>query len=68
MIVSWYIRGLNKVGKLKEIRARLCELKPTIMILIKTRMKCNKASGIRDKLYVTDHCIDNYNAHGNGRI
>lgn len=68
MITSWNIRGLNNVVKLKEIRARIYELKPTIMILIETRVKSNKANSIREKLHLTDNYIENYSNHANGRI
>lgn len=68
MIVSWNVRGLNKVGKLKEISSRLLQLQPHICILIETRVKENKASKIRESLNMRMIYLDNYNAHPNGRI
>ncbi|CAK8530761.1 unnamed protein product [Lathyrus sativus] len=68
MLVSWNIRGLNKVGKICEIRSRLQEIKPAIIILIETRVKEAKAKAIREKLMVYDNHIDNYKDHTNGRI
>ncbi|XP_058784979.1 uncharacterized protein LOC131659870 [Vicia villosa] len=38
------------------------------MILLETRVKSNKADGIRNKLHIADNYIDNYNEHENGRI
>lgn len=46
MLASWNVRGLNKVGKLREISSRLVELQPEIMILLETRVKQNKAKKI----------------------
>ncbi|CAK8533949.1 unnamed protein product [Lathyrus sativus] len=68
MLVSWNIRGLNKVGKICEIRSRLQELKPAIIILIETRVKEAKAKVIREKLMIYDKHVDNYKDHMNGRI
>ncbi|CAK8560469.1 unnamed protein product [Lathyrus sativus] len=68
MIVSWNIRGLNKVGKLREISSRLLELKPAIVILVETRVKKSKENVIRNKLHLTDNFIDNYKDRENGRI
>ena len=68
MIVSWNVRGLNKLGKIKEISSLLLHLQPTISILLETRVKENKAKKVRDKLNMHRSCIDNYSAHPNGRI
>ena len=50
MIISRNVRGLNNVGKLKEIGSRLLELRPTITILIETRVKQVKARNILNSL------------------
>ncbi|CAK8578493.1 unnamed protein product [Lathyrus sativus] len=68
MLVSWNIRGLNNVGKIREIRSRLQELKPAIIILIGTRVKEAKAKAVREKLMIYNKHIDNYKDHTNGRI
>ncbi|XP_058756104.1 uncharacterized protein LOC131629335 [Vicia villosa] len=68
MIVSWNVRGLNKSGKLREIRSCLLELFPEICILIETRVKSNKADSIRNKLNLSGKVADNYSNDSNGRI
>ncbi|CAK8537830.1 unnamed protein product [Lathyrus sativus] len=68
MLVSWNIGGLNKVGKIREIRSRLQELKLAIIILIETRVKEAKDKVVREKLMIYDKHIDNYKDHTNGRI
>ncbi|KAL5127208.1 hypothetical protein HKD37_14G039672 [Glycine soja] len=55
-------------GKLKEIGSRLLELRPTITILIETRVKQVKARNIRNKLRLQGEFLDNYSSHSNGRI
>jgi hypothetical protein len=50
MMLSWNTRGLNKSGKAREIGSRLLGLKPTIAILIETRVKSAQADHIRSKL------------------
>jgi exonuclease III len=50
MIIAWNVRGLNKVGKIREISSRLVNLNPDIAILIETRVKSNKAEKIRKRL------------------
>ncbi|XP_058724631.1 uncharacterized protein LOC131596087 [Vicia villosa] len=67
-MVSWNVRGLNKVGKIKEICSRLHEIKPTVMILLESRVKREKVDMVRDKLHLTDHFVDNYGDLENGRI
>lgn len=68
MIISWNLRGLNNVGKLKEISSRLLKLRPTIAILIETRVKNKNAKKIRDKLKLPHNYLDNYKWHDNGRL
>lgn len=68
MIVSWNIRGLNKVGKTIEISSRLKSLNPSIIVLLETRVKKNKADAIRHKLNFQVQYWDNYDKHDNGRI
>jgi hypothetical protein len=68
MIIAWNVRGLNKVGKIREISSRLVNLNPDIAILIETRVKCNKAEKIRKRLKLRGNYLDNYNKHENGRI
>jgi hypothetical protein len=50
MITSWNVRGLNKVGKLREISSRLLKLHPTIAIILETRVKAANANKVRDHL------------------
>lgn len=38
-IISWNVRGLNELGRNKEINSLLPSLKPDIIILIDTRVK-----------------------------
>jgi hypothetical protein len=68
MIISWNVRGLNKVGKLREISSRLLKLHPTIAIILETRVKAVKANKVRDQLKLRGKYLDNYCAHPNGRI
>lgn len=68
MIVSWNIRGLNKIGKLKEISSRLLQLQPNIGILIETRVKVNQASKVRVNMNLNCKWLDNDNNHPNGRL
>ncbi|CAK8576485.1 unnamed protein product [Lathyrus sativus] len=68
MLVSWNKRGLNKVGKIREIRSHLHELRHTIIILIETRVKETKAKSIRENIQIYDNYMDNYKDHTNGRI
>ena len=68
MIVAWNVRGLNKMGKLKEISSRLLQLDPMIIVLIETRVKKSKAINIRKKLRFKGMYLDNYVDHDNGRI
>lgn len=68
MIISWNLRGLNKMGKLRETSSRLLNLHPKIAILLETRVKCDKAKKVRDYLNLRGKYLDNYQAHYNGRI
>ena len=68
MIISWNLRGLNNVGKLKEISSHLLKLRPTIAILIETRVKNKNAKKIRDKLKLPHNYLDNYKWYDNGRL
>ncbi|XP_058750195.1 uncharacterized protein LOC131623214 [Vicia villosa] len=68
MIVSWNIRGLNKVAKQKEISSRLFKLQPNIAILLETRVKKEKAEKWRQKIGGNWQVCDNYRNHANGRI
>ncbi|CAK8570896.1 unnamed protein product [Lathyrus sativus] len=68
MITSWNMRGLNKLGMLKEISSRLFNLHPKIAILLETRVKHDKARKIRDQLNLKGQYLDNYKEHYNGRI
>lgn len=61
-------KGINKMGKLKEISSRLLKLRPTIAILIETRVKRNKANSIRERLQLPNNYLDDYNCHENGRV
>lgn len=68
MIISWNLRGLNKMGNLRETSSRLHNLHPKISILLETRVKCDKAKKVRDYLNLRGKYLDNYQAHYNGRI
>lgn len=68
MLVSWNLRGFNKVGKIKDISSILFRLQPEICILIETRVKLAKESVIRKKLSLHNSYVDNYSNHENGRI
>lgn len=68
MIISWNLRGLNKMGKLRETSSRLLNLYPKIAILLETRVKCDKAKKVKDYLNLRGKYLDNYQAHYNGRI
>lgn len=50
MIVAWNVKGLNKIGKVREISSHLSNLNPNIAILIETRVKSRKVDQIRNKL------------------
>ena len=51
-----------------EISSHLLKLQPTIVVLIETRVKQEKAQKIRDKLCLKGRYLDNYNHHENGRL
>lgn len=68
MIVSWNIRGLNKLAKLREISSRLYSLQTDIAILIETHVKKANADVCRKRLGNKWKFIDNYDHHANGRI
>lgn len=68
MLVSWNIRGLNKVGKYKDINSHLLSLNANVNVLLKTRVKRDNAKVIWDKLKLPVSYLDNYNYHVNGRI
>ena len=68
MIVSWNVRGCNKIAKIKEINSRLRALKPYIAILVETRIKQDKAKKLRARLEGRWNYINNYASHLNGRI
>ncbi|XP_058722236.1 uncharacterized protein LOC131594157 [Vicia villosa] len=68
MIIAWNLRGLNKMGKIKEISSRFVGLNPDIVVLIETRVKDNKAGAVRNKLNLRGEYVDNYQRHENGRI
>ncbi|KAH1253521.1 hypothetical protein GmHk_04G010152 [Glycine max] len=60
--------GALNAGKLREISSHLLKLQPTIVVLIETRVKQEKAQKIRDKLCLKGRYLDNYNHHENGRL
>ncbi|XP_058782964.1 uncharacterized protein LOC131657602 [Vicia villosa] len=65
MTVAWNVRGLNKMGKLREISSRLLQLHPTIAILLETRVKYDKSNKIREQLHLRGRFLDNYHDHAN---
>lgn len=68
MITSWNVRGLNKLGKNREISSCLYSLKPNIAVLIENRVNQPKADKNGKNLSVNRSYIDNYSKHNNGRI
>lgn len=68
MIVSWNLRGINKIIKTKEVSSRLLNHNPMIYMIIETRVKMSKDAKIRDHLKLKGLFIDNYSKHDNGRI
>lgn len=68
MLISWNIKVLNKVVKIREDRSHLSIIKPAITVLVETRVKAHKASTIREKLHFQGEWLDNYLDHPNGRI
>src|SRR4051812_36138791 len=68
MIISWNVRGFNKIGKLREVNSRLRKLHPMISILLETRVKENKAKDIRQHLQIGGMYVDNYANHFNDSI
>lgn len=65
MIISWNVRGLNKIGKIKKVNSHHLDLKLDIIVLIKTRVKNAKPNKIRDKLKLRAMYLDNYSKHDN---
>ncbi|XP_058761622.1 uncharacterized protein LOC131635037 [Vicia villosa] len=65
MNISRNMRGLNRSWEFREIATRLKKLNPEIGIFIETRVKQNKANGIRSKLGNHWSFINNYNKHEN---
>ncbi|KAH1256677.1 putative ribonuclease H protein [Glycine max] len=61
-------KAIEVIGKLKEISSHLLKLRPTIAILIETRVKNKNAKKIRDKLKLPHNYLDNYKWHDNGRL
>ncbi|XP_058757587.1 uncharacterized protein LOC131630859 [Vicia villosa] len=68
MLAAWNVRGLNKVGKLWEVSSHLFKLQPDVIVLIETRVKENKASGVRNKLGLKGDYINKYCHLGNWRV
>lgn len=68
MIISWNIRGLNKIAKIREISSHLYRLKCSIAVLIETRVKKETSGKVRDKLGGNWSYLDNFDQHLKGRI
>lgn len=68
MIVAWNVRALNNAGKCRDIWVCLNKMKPTLVILLETRVKSNKVDTIRNKLGKKWMVVDNYTKHDNRKI
>lgn len=68
MIVSWNVRGLNKIVKIKEVSPLLLNLNPVMVVINETCVKEDMAAKIRDNLKIKGMFMDNYLNHDNGRI
>ncbi|CAK8577632.1 unnamed protein product [Lathyrus sativus] len=68
MLAAWNVRGLNNVGKLREIHSRLLELRPKIIALLESRVKVKNVPSVRNKLMLRGNFADNYQHHANGRV
>lgn len=67
-IMSWDIRGLNTSARQREVGRVLTSLKPSICILVETKIKHHKKDKIMRKSFKGWSCIDNYEFHEKGRI
>lgn len=67
-IIAWDVRGLNKSLKQKEVVDRISRLKPSLVCLLKTRVKQKNMSNILNKWFKNWHYCENYVHAYNGRI
>src|SRR4051812_33430742 len=68
MILSWNVRGINNLGKCREVSSHLTNLHPILSIILETRVKASKAEKVRSKIGNKWSYIDNSTKHNNGRI
>lgn len=68
MIVTWNVRGLNKIARHNEIGAHLGNMKVSCVAMLETRVKENNANKVRRVFGVNWNWIDNYEHHLNGII
>lgn len=68
MIVACNVKGLNNVGKCREIRVCLNKMKPKLVILLENKVRRNKNASIRNELGNNWMLAGNYSKHDNGRI
>lgn len=68
MILSWNVRGLNRVAKNKEVSSRLFNLNPKVAILLETRVRQNNFDKCKKRLEKKWQVIENYSHSVNGRI
>ena len=68
MMVSWNVRGINKVARNKEVSSFLHSFNVPIVALLETRVKMHNAKKVRNKIGGSWNYMDNYDRHENGRI
>ena len=67
-MVSWNVRGINKVARNKEVSSYLHSFNVPIVALLETRVKMHNAKKVRNKIGGSWNYMDNYDRHENGRI
>jgi exonuclease III len=67
-ILIWNVRGLNHPSMHREVRSMIQRHKLSIICLIETRVKINKAEKVKDCIVPGWDYIFNYDQHFLGRI
>jgi hypothetical protein len=67
-ILIWNVRGLNSPFKQREAKKMLSRLKVSILSIVETRIKYDKAHSIKDALVPGWDWIHNCSTHCLGRI
>lgn len=67
-LLVWNVRGLNHPSKQKEVQRIVREKKITLICIIETRVKCNKADVLMESLFPNWGFCSNYEQHHLGRI